>query len=141
MQQYTMFKVILKIEEFEQMFLPHVLSHFSHDQPSETLWTVAHQTPLSMGFSRRGHWSGLPGSPPGDLPDPYLLHPLHWQAGSLPLAPAGKPFYSYYTNILNTVFSYYLYIIYPNYGRKRWSFKLSTEIKHFISENFYFNKQ
>ena len=32
------------------------------------LWTVAHQAPLSIGFSRQGHWSGLPCRPPGDLP-------------------------------------------------------------------------
>ena len=34
-----------------------------------TPWTVAHQAPLSMGFSRQEHWSGLPFPPPGDLPD------------------------------------------------------------------------
>ena len=34
-----------------------------------TLWTVAHQTSLSMGFPRQEHWSGLPFPPPGDLPD------------------------------------------------------------------------
>ena len=33
-----------------------------------TPWTVAHQVPLSMGFSRQGQWSGLPFPPPGDLP-------------------------------------------------------------------------
>ena len=49
-------------------------------------------------FSKQEHWSGLPFPPPGDLPDPRvglnscLLHLLHWQAGSLPLAPPGKPF-------------------------------------------------
>ena len=32
-------------------------------------WTVAHQAPLSMGFSWQGYWSGLPFPPPGDLPD------------------------------------------------------------------------
>ena len=32
--------------------------------------SVAHQAPLSMGFSRQEHWSGLPCPPPGDLPDP-----------------------------------------------------------------------
>ena len=32
-----------------------------------TLWTVAHQAPLSMGFSRQEYWSGLPFPPPGDL--------------------------------------------------------------------------
>ena len=34
-----------------------------------TLWTVARQDPLSMGFSRREYWSGLPFPSPGDLPD------------------------------------------------------------------------
>ena len=56
-----------------------------------TLWTVACQTPLSMGFSRQDHWSGLPCPPAGDLPNPSLLRPLYWQAGSLPLVPPGKP--------------------------------------------------
>ena len=37
-----------------------------------TLWTVAHQTPLSMGFSRQEYWSGLPFPSPGDLPDPGI---------------------------------------------------------------------
>ena len=47
-----------------------VLSHFCHVQLCVTLWTVAHQAPLSMGFSRWEYWSGLPCSLPGDLPDP-----------------------------------------------------------------------
>ena len=33
-------------------------------------WTVAHQAPLSMEFSRQEYWSGLPIPIPGDLPDP-----------------------------------------------------------------------
>ena len=37
-----------------------------------TPWTVAHRTPLSMGFLRQEYWSGLPFSPPGDLPDPGI---------------------------------------------------------------------
>ena len=37
-----------------------------------TAWTVAHQVPLSMGFSRQEYWSGLPCPPPGDLPDPGI---------------------------------------------------------------------
>ena len=36
------------------------------------LWTVAHQAPLSMGFSRQEHWSGLPFPSPGDLPGPGI---------------------------------------------------------------------
>ena len=35
-----------------------------------TPWTVAHQAPLSMGFSRQEYWSGSPCPPPGDLPNP-----------------------------------------------------------------------
>ena len=37
-----------------------------------TLWTVARQAPLSMGFPRQENWSGLPFPPPGDLPDPGM---------------------------------------------------------------------
>ena len=36
------------------------------------LWTVAHQVPLFMGFSRQEYCSGLPCPPPGDLPDPGI---------------------------------------------------------------------
>ena len=39
-----------------------------------TPWTVAHQAPLSMGFSRQEYWSGLPFPSPGDLPDPGIEH-------------------------------------------------------------------
>ena len=49
-----------------------------------TLWAVAHQAPLSMGFPRQEHWSELPFPPPGDLPDQGLnLCLLCWQADSL----------------------------------------------------------
>ena len=59
-----------------------------------TLWTIAHQAPLSMGFSRQEYWSGLPCPPPGDLPNlgiqpKSLTSPA--LVGSLPLAPLGKP--------------------------------------------------
>ena len=37
-----------------------------------TPWTVAHQAPLSMKFSRQEYWSGLPFPPPGGLPDPGI---------------------------------------------------------------------
>ena len=37
-----------------------------------TPWTVAHQAPLSMGFSRQEYWSGLPFPSQGDLPDPGI---------------------------------------------------------------------
>ena len=44
----------------------------SHVQLFVTPWTVAHQAPLSMAFSRQDYWSGLPFSPPGDLPNPEI---------------------------------------------------------------------
>ena len=37
-----------------------------------TPWTVAHQAPLSMGFSGQEYWSGLPFPSPGDLPNPGI---------------------------------------------------------------------
>ncbi|CAI9155108.1 unnamed protein product [Rangifer tarandus platyrhynchus] len=49
-----------------------ILSPFSLARLFVTLWTVAHQTPLSMGFSRQEYWSGLPRPPPEDLPDPGI---------------------------------------------------------------------
>ena len=42
-----------------------MLNHFSHVRLFVTLWTIAHQAPLSMGFSRQEYWSGLPCPPPG----------------------------------------------------------------------------
>ena len=37
-----------------------LLSHFSCVRLCATPWTAAHQAPLSLGFSRQEHWSGLP---------------------------------------------------------------------------------
>ena len=38
----------------------------------EIPWTVGHQAPLSLGFSKQEYWSGLPFPSPGDLPDPGI---------------------------------------------------------------------
>ena len=46
-----------------------VPSHFSHIQLFSTVWTVVHQAPLCMGFSRQEYWGGLLYPPSGDLPD------------------------------------------------------------------------
>ena len=46
-----------------------ILSCFSRAQLFVTLWTVAHQAPLSMGFSWQEYWNGLPFPPAGDLPN------------------------------------------------------------------------
>ena len=58
----------------------------------ETSWTVAHQPPLSMGFSRQEYWSGLPFPPPGDLPEPGIEPVSPASAGGFFTAePPGKP--------------------------------------------------
>ena len=44
----------------------------SHVQLFVTLWTVVHQAPLSVGFSRQEHWNGLSCPLPGDLPNPGI---------------------------------------------------------------------
>ena len=60
-----------------------------------TPWTVAHQAPLSMGFSREEYWSGLPFPPPGDLPDPGIepMSPVSpaLAGGCFTTEPPGKP--------------------------------------------------
>ena len=43
-----------------------MLSRFSHVQLFVTIWTIAHQAPLSMGFSKQEYCSGLPCPPPGE---------------------------------------------------------------------------
>ena len=76
-----------------------MLSHFSHIQLFVNLWTVAHQnTGVGCHFLLQGIFAtqGL---------NPRLLCLLHWQAGSLPPAPSGKPIYKgyIYVCIVNTV--------------------------------------
>ena len=63
-----------------------------HVQLFATLWTVAHQAPLFMGFSRQEYFSGLPFPPPGGifLIKEWNLRLLHWQADSLPLSYQGS---------------------------------------------------
>ena len=65
---------------------------------SAILWTVNCQPHLSMEFSRQGYWSGLPLSPPGDLPnsgiEPESPAPPALQADSLPLNQWGGPYSS-----------------------------------------------
>ena len=71
-----------------------MLSHFSRVQHFATLWTIAQQGPLSMGFSRQEYWSGLLCSPAGDLPDPGIkpMSPVvsALQEDSLTIEPLGR---------------------------------------------------
>ena len=70
-----------------------MLSHFVSDSLPPP-WTVAHQAPLSIGFSRHEYWSVLLCLLQRIFPtqglNPYFLCLLLWQEGSLPLAPPGK---------------------------------------------------
>ena len=91
-----------------------ILLLLSHLQLFVTPWTVAHQAPLSMGFSRQEYRSGLPCPPPGDPPDPgidpRLQHLLHWQVGSLPLEPRGSlsdVLLSFFLSIIKIQFCYF----------------------------------
>ena len=62
---------------------------FSVKSNSATPWPVAHQTPLPMEFSRQEHWSGLPFSYPGDLPNSGIEP--KYPADSLLLSHLGSP--------------------------------------------------
>ena len=55
-----------------QGIFPSEVKSLSRVRLFATLWTVALQAPLSMGFSRQEYWSGLPFPSPGDLPDPGI---------------------------------------------------------------------
>ena len=59
-----------------------------------TPWTIAHQAPVSMEFSRQEYWSGLPFPSPGDLPDPGIEpgSPA-LEADALPSEPQGSPIF------------------------------------------------
>ena len=104
----------------------YMLSCFSHVWLFVTLWTVAHQTPLSMGFSRQEYWSGLPCPSPGHLPDPgtelslalaggffttsTTIHNMKWNQGT------GKDWTNY--GMLSYINHPYLYI--PNIYHGHW---------------------
>ena len=76
----------------------HVCESTGCSVASDSLWPVdlAHQAPLSRGFSRQEYWSGLPCSSPRDSSQPrdqihICLCRLHLQMSYLPLVPPGKP--------------------------------------------------
>ena len=71
-----MYKPNLEYKQMENFLVPsHAyisISPFKTEKQLQvmTLWPVACQAPLSVGFSRQAYWSGLPCPPPGDLPNP-----------------------------------------------------------------------
>ena len=96
----------------------------SHVRLFAAPWTVACQASLSVGFSRQEYWSRLPFPPPGDLPDqgssPRLLHLLHWQLGSLPLAPPGNQLHFNKEKRLSS--TNHLYSLLGSWGLESWCY-------------------
>ena len=88
-----------------------VLSHFSCVRLFATLWTIACQAPLSMRILQSRILGWIACRPPREsskLRDQtHISCLLHWQAGSLPLAPPGKP--SCYINIFKWIVDAYCY--------------------------------
>ena len=83
--QSSLDKAHVELPAFLNRMKVKVLVCLSHVQLFSTPWTVAHQTPLSMGFSTQKYWSGLPCPPPGDLPDSRIEPEFPvLQADSLP---------------------------------------------------------
>ena len=69
-----------------------MLSYFSRVQLFVTLWTVALQAPLSMGFPKQEYWRGLSFPSPGDLPNPGIEPTSSALAGGFIITePPGKP--------------------------------------------------
>ena len=63
--------LIMSHSELQLLLLTMRACMLSRVQLFVTLWTISHQAPLSMGFSRQEYWSGLP-FPLGDLPNPGI---------------------------------------------------------------------
>ena len=80
------------------IFFHAVSATLSHIRLFATLWTVARQASLSMGFSRPEYWSRWPFPSPGDVPEPQMkaASPASptWEADSLPLCHLGCPMFS-----------------------------------------------
>ena len=66
---------ITKVSHFPAHLHTHAVraQSLDHVQLLVTPWTVAYQSPLTVGFFRQDCWSGLPFPPPGNLPDPECL--------------------------------------------------------------------
>ena len=74
------------------VFFAMKVKSLSHVWLFVTPWTIAPQSPPSMGLSRQEYWSGLPFPSPGDLPNPGVeLGSPALQADSLPSEPPGNP--------------------------------------------------
>ena len=85
---------MLNMDTLHMCIYVYMLSHFSHVWLFVTPWTIIHQAPLSMGILqvRTLEWVAMPSSRGSSQPrdQTCVSYILHWQAGSLSLAPPGK---------------------------------------------------
>ena len=91
---------------YSQVFIKGVCYLLSHVQLFITSWTVAHQAPPCMGFSRQEYWSGLPYPSTGALPDPGIEpRSPALQADALTCEPPGILHDNMLIQIFATIFS------------------------------------
>ena len=82
------FHVLLSVENSTAMNIEGEVKSLSCVRLFATPWSIAHQAPLSMGFSRQEYWSELPFPSPGDLPNPGIeLRSSSLQAAALTSEP------------------------------------------------------
>ena len=109
-----------------------LLSHFGPVQFFATVWTVAHQAPLSLGFPTQEHWSGLPFPSAGHLPDPGIKL-LSLKSPAL----VGRFFTTSATWEAQTIWYFFFFFFsLENPLGRRFDFylnKASTQCKYFIS--------
>ena len=104
---YLHVSLIVSQNSPHSLIFSHVCAQsLSYVQHFATPGTVARQAPLSMGFPRQEHWSGLPFLTPGDLPNPEIkpvsLSSLALVGGILTTAPPWKPILYWPFSILQT---------------------------------------
>ena len=82
----------MKTSKCKMALLSGRISHLVRSNSLRPLWTVAHQPPLSLEFSRQEYWNGQPFPSPRDLPDPGIEPRfLALQADCLLSEPPEKP--------------------------------------------------
>ena len=104
-----------------------------------TPWTVAHQAPLSMEFSRQDYWNGLPFPSPRDLPDPGTQPGSPTlQADALPSEPQGKPILAFTGELFHFVIFLFLVVAFSFPPRERSSFSICCKTGLAVLNSFSF---
>ena len=104
-----------------------LFSHLVISDSFVTLWTVGHQAPLSMGFSRQEYWSGLLFPPPGDLSHPGI------EPASLVSPALTGGFFLIHWAIRE--------VLCPGYRERKWIFIILVETPVFFSHRIWDSNQ